>query len=129
MSNSDGVYLRHFPIRACKGGLSDKPSTLSCEGFQHPDEACASSFCFFQQNLLDAAGILDSFLWPVYHTFGKAQVSSKSSQNIFSYHLSIRELDSQRRRQLQAVLYKWKICERRTKLETSCNSQLVARIK
>src|SRR2546428_13593211 len=93
MSNSHRIYLHHFPIRACKGGLSDKSSTLSREGFQHPAEACTSSLCLFQQNLLDTAGILDSFLRPVYHAFRQVQSGGKSFQNKFSYDLSLGEID------------------------------------
>src|SRR2546425_11659757 len=98
MSNSHRIYLHHFPIRACKGGLSDKSSTLSREGFHHPAEACASSLCLFQQNLLDAAGILDSFLRPIHHALRQVQSGGKFSKNIFSYHLSIGEIDSERYR-------------------------------
>src|SRR5437667_12669275 len=48
---------------------------------------------------------------------------------MFSYHLSIRKVDSESGRQLQSVLDKWKIRERAAKLETSRNRQLISGIK
>src|SRR3989442_10550262 len=85
-------------IRAYEAGLLDKSSTLSREGFYHLSEAHSLPFCFFQQNLLDATGILDSFLRPIHHALRQVQSGGKFSKNIFSYHLSIGEIDSERYR-------------------------------
>src|SRR5260370_39861396 len=115
------VYLSHFLIRAHESSLSDKPSTLFREGFQHLAEAHSLPFCFFQQNLLNSTGILDGLLGPIYNTIGQAQASGKSSQNIFSRHFSISEFDSERRGQFQGVLDKREVGEGAAELETSRN--------
>src|SRR6266700_8153514 len=97
MSHSYRVCLGHFPIRAYESCLWDKSSTLSREGVQHLAESHSPPFCFFQQNLLNTTGILDGFLRPIYNAIRQVQASGKSSQNIFSRHFSIGELDSKRR--------------------------------
>src|SRR5712691_6198643 len=99
MSDSHLAYLGHFPIPVYEVCLSDKSSILSREGFQHLAEAHSLPFCFFQQNLLNTAGILDGLLRPIYNAIRQVQASGKSSQNIFSRHSSISEFDSKRRGQ------------------------------
>src|SRR5437660_511596 len=52
---------------------------LTREGFQHLAEAYSLPFCFFQQNFLDATGILHSLFRPVYNAIRQSQVSGKLS--------------------------------------------------
>src|SRR2546426_4803119 len=42
---------------------------LTREGFQHLAQAHSLPSCLFQQNFLDATGVLYSLFWPIYHIF------------------------------------------------------------